>query len=211
MIYYYELKHRCIDKIATLFVMAVNTKIHLKVITRRLENSELIKQIENNNYNKIFDEDCNNLFKEIFGYEYADVSPFMDFNEAYWCGYIYVSIFYKFQKPFSYIFKILPLDVLMNKYSVYHEMDIDQMYDFFLDKEKEETILSRILKERKMSLSALSKKTGISINTLKKYKYDNNNLYNGKFSIIKKIADYLQINDHVFLEHINIEPELIEA
>ena len=56
MIYYYDLKQRCIRKTATLFVMAVNSKIHLKVITKDFEDSVLIKQIENNDYTKIYDE-----------------------------------------------------------------------------------------------------------------------------------------------------------
>ena len=192
-----------------LFVMAVNSEIHYKVITDDMGDSDLIKQIENNDYSKVYDESIYDLFEEIFDLPYKDDDPFFNFNDAYWCGYVYTSIFYKYQKPFSYIFSVLPLKNLMDKYAVYHEMDISQIFELFEELETKETVFARLLKEKKLSMAFLSKETGISINTLKKYKESNHNLYNGKFSILKKIADRLLINDHLFLEKIDIDENLV--
>ena len=211
MIYYYDLKQRCIRKTATLFVMAVNSKIHLKVITKDFEDSVLIRQIENNDYTKIYDESIYDLYEEIFGFPYREENPFLNFNDAYWCGYVYANIFYRYQKPFSYIFSVLPLEFLMDKYPVYHEMDLGQIYEVFEESENKETVFGRLLKEKKISMAFLSRQTVISVNTLKKYKESNDNLYNGKFAILKKITDKLMVNDHLFLEKIDIDENMVKV
>ena len=99
----------------------------------------------------------------------------------------------------------------MDKYPVYHEMDLGQIYEVFEESENKETVFGRLLNEKKISMAFLSRQTGISVNTLKKYKESNDNLYNGKFAILKKIMDKLMVNDHLFLEKIDIDENMVKV
>ena len=139
------------------------------------------------------------MYTFIFGLEAKDNS-FAKYNDAYWCGYVYAEIFYNSGRSFPYIFLMLPLDDLINKYDVYHEMDISQLIDYFQKCEMKETILTRLIKKRKITTAELSKLSGVPLNTLNYYKKSNEYIYKANFSVIKRIAMVLDVDDRIFLK-----------
>ena len=187
------------DKLGRLLDLAVSNKVHFQVITDVLAKSSLLKNIENNNFYELENNDVTSLYNHYFGYTYFE-DKINNFNDAYWCGQIYVNLFYKYNKSFSYIFLKLPLAQLLDMYSVYHEMDISSIYEVFEKQEKENTILDLLLKKHSMKSTELAKMTKIKINTLKAYKLSDINLYKGSFSNIHRIAMVLDEPDNLFLE-----------
>lgn len=193
-------REKYIDYVAQLFKLAVSSRIHFEAITTALERSSFIRELEDGEYSRIYEQTSYDSFYEIFHLlNMSEDSPFI-YNDAYWCGYVYMNIFYEFSKSFSYIFLYLPLEELMSLYSVYHEMDISQIYDYFRKQIEGESILSKLLKKKKISAVSLAEKTGISENTINYYKKSNKNIYKASFQNVYKIAKALDVPETLFLE-----------
>lgn len=190
------------NNFSRIFVLAVDSFIHPQVITDILSKSSLVKDMELGNYSELTNNSPLQLFKYYFNTPVFEDNSLYDFNDAYWCGYIYMNIFYKYNKPFSYIFLKLPLSKLLDMYHVYHEMDITSVYEVFEELMLKDTILSLLLIKHSYKLSELSSLTDISINVLKKYKNSDINLYAGSFKNIHRIATVLNEPDNLFLENI---------
>lgn len=190
------------NNFSRIFVLAVDSFIHPQVITDILSKSSLVKDMELGNYSELTNNSPLQLFKYYFNTPVFEDNSLYDFNDAYWCGYIYMNIFYKYNKPFSYIFLKLPLSKLLDMYHVYHEMDITSVYEVFEELMLKDTILSLLLIKHSYKLSELSSLTDISINVLKKYKNSDINLYAGSFKNIHRIAIVLNEPDNLFLENV---------
>ena len=93
---------------------------------------------------------------------------------------------------------------MLDLYKVYHEMDISQLEEYFHDREKEETILRLLCKRHRCSINKLSKATGISVNTLNKYRSSDKSIYNASFQNIYKISTFFKTPISLFVEEIKI-------
>jgi len=196
-------KEKYIDYFSRIFVLAIDSKLHPMVITNTLSNSPLLKDIELNNYSELSNNSPAILFSHYFNIPvYDDISLF-NYNNAYWCGSIYMSLFYKYRKPFSYIFLKLPLSKLLDMYPVYHEMDISGVYEIFESAMDNNSILTLLLEKHSMKLNELSNVTNVSINVLKKYKNNDSYIYKGSFNNLHRIALALNEPDNLFLEYLN--------
>lgn len=197
----YQYKQRFTDYLGRIISIAVKRKIVFQVITQKLSDSDLLKEIENGDYFLILNYTPEELFSKIFDMDPVVETSYFKYDDAYWCGYIYANIFYRYDKNFPYIFLILPLEELLDMYPLYHEMDISSLFNYYDELEKKETLLSRLLKYRQIKATKLSILTGISFETIKYYKKNNQNIYNANFNTIKKIAIVLNIDDRIFLEN----------
>ncbi|MBP3890753.1 MAG: helix-turn-helix transcriptional regulator [Solobacterium sp.] len=195
----YLLQERFIVYLSRVIALATHHRFHLRAITEILSNSEFLKEVEQNDYSMMMEHTPVKLFTSMFEIETEERLDGV-YNDAYWCGYVYAKLFYHFKKPFGYLFLIMPLEELLDYYPVYHEMDISALISLFEEKENSDTLLSSLLKRKKMSVRELSEKTGISTNSLTYYKKSNAHLYKGSFMAIKKIARALNVNDNTFLE-----------
>ena len=74
------------------------------------------------------------------------------------------------------------------------------MLERFNELEKEKTILRAICEEKHVSISKLSKGTGISVNTLSKYNASDNALYKASFQNIIEIAAFFDAPISLFKE-----------
>ena len=192
------------DTFARYFVIAIHNKMHLTAFTDYLANSDYVKNIENGNLIEISDISVEEGYHSIVGNNIARDDSFGIYNDAYWCGYCYFELFLMLRKPFSYLFLKLPLEKMLDLYNVYHEMDISQLVDYFHDKEKEETILRLLCKRYRCSINKLSKATGISVNTLNKYRSSDQSLYNASFQNIYKISVFFKTPISLFVEELHI-------
>lgn len=192
------------DTFARYFVIAIHNKMHPAAFTDYLISSKYVMEIEKGNLFEISDISVEEGYHSIVGNNIAKDDSFGIYNDAYWCGHCYFELFLTLHKPFSYLFLKLPLEKMLDLYNVYHEMDISQLIDYFHDKEKEETILRLLCKRYRCSINKLSKATGISVNTLNKYRSSDKSLYNASFQNIYKISMFFKTPISLFVEEIKI-------
>lgn len=193
-------KSEYIDYVARIFVLAISEQVHPNVITDVLMNSPLIHSIEANDYGFINDKPVEDAFAEIFKIIPKLKNSSAIYNDAYWSGYIYMNLFYEFRKPFAYIFLTMPLDLLLELYPVYHEMDISQIFERFEIEASKTSILSKALKNKKMSAPTLARLTNISLNSINYYKKSDKNLYAAGFQAVYKISKALNLPGETFLD-----------
>lgn len=192
------------DTFARYFVIAINNKMHPAAFTDYLINSKYVMEIENGNLIEISDISVEEGYHSIVGNNIARDDSFGIYNDAYWCGHRYFELFLTLHKPFSYLFLKLPLAEMLDLYKVYHEMDISQLEEYFHDREKEETILRLLCKRHRCSINKLSKATGISVNTLNKYRSSDKSLYSASFQNIYRISKYLDTPISLFVEELQL-------
>lgn len=190
------------DTFARFFVIAIHNKMHLTAFTDYLESSDYVNNLEKGNTLGISNVQIEEEYHSIVGNSIAKDDSFGIYNDAYWCGYCYFELFLTLHKPFSYIFLKLPLEKMLDLYKVYHEMDISQLEEYFHDREKEETILRLLCKRHRCSINKLSKATGISANTLNKYRSSDKTLYNASFQNIYKLSKFFDTPISLFVEEL---------
>lgn len=192
------------DTFARYFVIAIHNKMHPAAFTDYLINSKYVMEIEKGNLFEISDISVEEGYHSIVGNNIAKDDSFGIYNDAYWCGHCYFELFLTLHKPFSYLFLKLPLAEMLDLYKVYHEMDISQLEEYFHDREKEETILRLLCKRHRCSINKLSKATGISVNTLNKYRSSDKSIYNASFQNIYRISKYLDTPISLFVEELQL-------
>jgi hypothetical protein len=192
------------DTFARYFVIAIHNKMHPAAFTDYLIDSKYVMEIEKGNLFEISDISVEEGYHSIVGNNIAKDDSFGIYNDAYWCGHCYFELFLTLHKPFSYLFLKLPLAEMLDLYKVYHEMDISQLEEYFHDREKEETILRLLCKRHRCSINKLSKATGISVNTLNKYRSSDKSLYSASFQNIYRISKYLDTPISLFVEELQL-------
>lgn len=185
-----------------LFVLAKDNMIHLGAFTTLLERSSVASAIEKGIYSEIFDKPLEYIFNNVCeSYITADTS-YGKFNDAYWAGQSYFELQAYLKKPFSYIFLKLPLEKMMDLYPVYHEMDISSLKEYFSSIEYDKTIIRILCTNYHYSLSDISEKTGININSLVKYNANDENLYNSSFRNIYKLSHLFDVPINIFAKEV---------
>ena len=192
------------ETFARLFVIAVQNKTHFSSFTYQLERSAFVNKIENGKYDDYFNKSLINIFFDITGNRITDDNSYGVYNDAYWCGYSYFEIYLRTRKPFSYIFLKLPLFKMMDIYSIFHEMDISSLLEYFVKQEHEKTILRLLCEKNNISLPKLSSLTGIGLATLSKYNACDNALYRASFQNVARIAKCLNVPFYLFVDNNDI-------
>ena len=187
---------------ARLFVVAIQNDTNLTAFTRGLAASDFVKKIEANKYDDYFNKSITEIFESITTSYIKEDDSFGIYNDAYWSGIAYFYLYEKTHKPFSYLFLKLPLELLLDLYPVYHEMDLSSLYEHFQKLEQERTILRALCQDYHSSLTKINKATLININTLSKYNASDEALYNASFQNIIKIANYFDVPISLFAEKI---------
>ena len=165
--------------------------MNLNAFGMSLAQSEYVRIIEKKHTHFSSEKSIVERFNEITGLYVKEDTSFGIINDAYWAGYTYFELFLHIKKSFSYIFLKLPVEKMFDMYDVYHEMDISQVFDYFMEIENKESIIKLLCERHYVSLASLARKTGISINTLKKYATSDENLYNASYQHIFKISSEL--------------------
>lgn len=120
-----------------------------------------------------------------------------------WLGEAYLRIYFRYHKSMSFIFLYLPLEKMIPLFDIYHEMDWHQLYSYFENEISKTSLLSLLLKERKMNVKELSVLTDIKYQTLKNYTRNNNLIYNASFSNVYMISSILKADLLLFASKIN--------
>ena len=120
-----------------------------------------------------------------------------------WVGEAYIRLFFKYHKSFAYLFLYFPIDEMLNRYTIYHEMDWTQLYELFKEKTSKKTLLKSLIEKRNISVNKLSVISNISQATLQYYCESDERLYLASFKHINALSFALNINSNIFLESIH--------
>lgn len=188
------------ESFSRLFVVAVMNKMNFSSFTSMLIRSDFINKIEKKKYDDVFNMPLTALFFEITGFTVDTDSSYGIYNDAYWSGQNYFDLHLKTNKSFAYIFLKLPFKKMMDIYSIFHEMDFSSLVEYFNKRCEEKTILRLLCEKSHKSLNDVSKATGISLSTLKKYNESDNYLYKASFQTASKIIAYFNATYSLFIE-----------
>ena len=186
------------DYFSRLFVLAKINKVNLRSFSNMLFKYDDLILCYENEVPSLLD-----LFNKITGLYVQKDQSFGIFDDAYWCGTAYFYLREKTRKPLEYILLKLPLDQLIDLYPLYHEMDYSSLLEEFNKIEKEQTILKLIFETYHVNMVKLSKDINISLNTIKYYRQNDENLYSASFDKIYHLANYFNLPLKLFLKEDN--------
>lgn len=187
-----------------LFDYGFYKKYPLFAIEERLIESELVKSLEDDKGDKyLYRHYLTKIFDDVYGIDPSRCEIFGSSSISLWISEAYLRLFYKYHKSFSYLFLLINLRTMYDLYDVYHEMDFDQLFELYENKEKEFKLLNTLIDKKGLSIKQLSILTSISEHTLYNYSKDNESLYNASYENIYKIAHILDVDSKVFVKTLN--------
>lgn len=187
------------DLFARCFVIAKQCKMNWRAFQEMLIKSKIVKCLEDKDYDGFlycFKEDIskmlyiNNPEDEKYKYTYDD---------AYWVGLTSLRMCLNLRISFARLWSKLPIDEMLIKYGVYHEMDISQMEEYYRIKDKETSVLRYLSSRNSISLSKLSEQVGINIQTLKNYSRSDAYLNKATFKNVYALAKYFDVPMNLFI------------
>ena len=191
------------DLLAEIFFFGFNQGFSSTFIEERISNSQIFQHYLDRGDDSFLD---NLGQKEIL----SSIYP-IDINDSdlhhlnticMWLGEAYLRLYFKYHRSMSFLFLYLSLDKMSQLFSVYHEMDWTQLYQYFEALIDSKSMLSLLLKNRKMTAYQLSALSGISYQTIKNYTRSNRNIYNASFANISKLSSILDVDIHMFDEQL---------
>lgn len=169
---------------------AIRTKYITPYIEKQIAYSDTFSEFENSDVTKIAFSSCDTIYSSLF-----DVNPSLSSNEydIYdWVAHAYITLFLKERATFEALFRILSIEEMLEKYKLYHEMDIRQLEDIFIERTRH-SLLDVIMKSKKLSTKELSEKTKIPFSTLSALRYGKRDINKVEFRTVIRIAKALNI------------------
>ena len=164
-------------------------------ITRKMIDSSFLDLFENNHLELFMDKSNEELAKELFPNSIIISETTNDIGPLYWSGIQYMNIFFNYRIPLKIIFLVCPLEKMVDKYDVYHEMNEKNLCDDFIKNElRDSSILKKLRKERDLSVRELSLLTKIKETTIRYYELNNNNLFDASLNNINSLMTVLNVN-----------------
>lgn len=172
-------------------------------IQERIAFSDMFRRLEQSDssflYERTLTQEIGLIYSNIVNdEEIKDIS-----SKMLWLGNAYIRLFFKFHKSIYYIFLYIPIEDMVSLYPLYHEMDWTQLYDLFIERTKEATLLRKLIDKRDISINKLSQLSSISDNTIKKYCSNDEYLNKASYSHIYNLSIALKVNSNIFLKEIN--------
>ena len=202
----YDYLSKYSDTLSEIINMAEIDGYSFDYIEKVLVKSTLIKEFEQSNITQIAFSSSMKLYRELFPGSSASIKDIKLFSSYYWIGEMYIKIFLKYRINFQTLFIYLPIKKMHELFVLYHEMDVNQFYEYFESLTKR-NVFSILLKEKQISLNALSKKTGISVTTLKALKEGQRDIKKLNGTYLERISHYLDVDMQTLLGQITLEIE----
>ena len=136
-----------------------------------------------------------------------------DIGDIYWCGIQYMNIFFNYQIPLRTLFVLCPLDEMVKKYTIYHEMnEIELCKDFMKNEYINNSILKYFRKNKNLSIADLSFLSGVSNPTIRYFEQDNTRLYKAPHAVLNSLEGVLEVPQTILKEKsdfLALTPDLI--
>lgn len=165
-------------------------------------NNQYIALLEKNKSDFLINESLDEIVESFFKTKPTEKDLTETNSLSLWLGDIYQKIFFYFNKSFSFIFLYLPIKKAIELFSLYHEMDISQLLNYFEKEINSHSVMSLLLGKKEITALKLSALSGINYNTIVSYTRSNDYLYNAKFESLYKISVLLDVNINLFAKNI---------
>lgn len=192
------------DTLAEIIALAKLDKYSFEYIERVLSSSKMIDEFEYSDITLIAFTSSSRLYRSLFPEAKASINDIALFDSSYWIGETYIRIFLKYKLTFEAIFTYLPLEIMERQYALYHEMDEGQ-FDEYFESVLKENILSKIMSKKSITSVALSKKTNISLSTIRSLKEGKRDIHKISADKLEKIATSLNIKLRTLLYPITLD------
>lgn len=192
------------DTLAEIIALAKLDKYSFEYIERTLSSSKMIDEFEYSDITLIAFTSSSRLYRSLFPDAKASINDIALFDSSYWIGETYIRIFLKYKLTFEAIFTYLPLEIMERQYALYHEMDEGQ-FDEYFESLLKENILSKIMSKKSITSVALSKKTNISLSTIRSLKEGKRDIRKISADKLEKIATSLNIKLRTLLYPITLD------
>lgn len=182
-----------IDTLGYIFARSIKEGYSLLHIEKVISYSQAIEELEKSNVTSIAFSSPEMLYSKMFpdsnNLDRFEYSPYDIFG---WLGFVYIHLFLKYQITFELMFFVLPIEKALSLYKLYHETDIQMMYELF-EQSVEHSYFDQILKYKNMSSNELSRLTGISFATIQSLRYKKRDINKAEIKILLKISIALNI------------------
>lgn len=192
------------DTLAEIIALAKLDKYSFEYIEKTLSSSKMIDEFEYSDITLIAFTSSSRLYRSLFPEAKASINDIALFDSSYWIGETYIRIFLKYKLTFEAIFTYLPLEIMERQYALYHEMDEGQ-FDEYFESLLKENILSKIMSKKSITSVALSKKTNISLSTIRSLKEGKRDIHKISADKLEKIATSLNIKLRTLLYPITLD------
>ena len=193
-----------IDTLAYILERATYEEYSFDSIQKRIAYSSMINEFEKSNITLIAFSSNESLYQDIFPYKENRGYKHNIYGVYGWIAECYIRLFLELNITFELLFIILPIELMLEKYKLYHEMSFSHVFDLFHELVLY-SYLDNVLKYRSLSTNDLAIKTGIpfsSINALRYNKRDINKLESSKLLTISRV---LSIKMESLLTNIYLE------
>lgn len=169
-------------------------------ITMALVESNILDLLEENNLNRFMHLSNEEIAIRLFPGIQLSRNEGSYIDEFFWSGIQYMNIFLNYRIPLRTIILLLPVEDMVKKYEIYHQMNEIELCKDFIDHEYCKKSILKIFRERRnVSTRQLSLLSNIPEPTIKRLEASNNNLYNASSNTIQLLSTTLGI-DSTFLK-----------
>lgn len=195
---------RYIYVLAELISGPLYLKSRPEAIEDRLLKSQFIKDFEESD-ESFLNEPLEYIYMNIYKME-PPLEVFGRFNSCfYWVSEVYIRLFFKYKKSFSYLFLMLPLKKCIEMFEIYHQMDFTQIYKEFERCMNENKILPMLIKKNDLTMKTLANITKINYNSIDAYCRSDAKLFGASFESIVSLSKALDVNINIFLNKLKLE------
>ncbi|MCR4911294.1 MAG: hypothetical protein K5925_02060 [Bacilli bacterium] len=207
MIDYYD-KSLIVELFEHIFSIALTRRMNPKALEHLISNSRIANDLEKGDSSFLNDCYKPKLIEDLFKAKLTKEEWESHYDICLWVSMMYVSLLFKYKKSFEYLFLYISIEEMHDKFYLYHEMDITQLYSYFEMKVNKKTLLSSLMKKHHYSSSSLSVASGISVNTIEKYCKSDEALYRASYENIYMLSHLLHVKSNIFARQLILADEI---
>ena len=194
-IYFYEF----VNRLERVLSAAYEAKYSLGALERQISYCTYFQNIEEGAGFELVTTE-NKLMKEIF----PEITIILDnvpvHNQCLWVAESYLHIQENTGLTFEAIFLYIPIEMMYQYFSIYHEMDFSQIVDEFIKLFKNKSVLSALSKKYGFSMREVAKATNISYETLLSLKQRKRDISKANYEMVYKISKFFHVRASTLAE-----------
>lgn len=194
-IYFYEF----VNRLERVLSVAYEVKYSLGALERQISYCVYFQNIEEGAGFELVTTE-NKLMKEIFPEITINLDNVPVHNQCLWAAESYLHIQENTGLTFEAIFLYIPIEMMYQYFSIYHEMDFSQIVDEFIKLFKKKSVLSVLSKKYGFSMREVAKATNISYETLLSLKQRKRDISKANYEMVYKISKFLHVRASTLAE-----------
>ncbi len=186
------------EKFAILLSKLHQAKLLTEYINDVVVKSSFFDCFENNDFEDFMTMSYETIAKEVFNKETVFDYSLDYINEFYWAGLVYMDLVFNYSVPLKRAMLVYPLKEMVDLYYPYHEAHFSKACKYYLDIEKERSVLDILVKEKGIQLTKLAFITQINEKSLRLFLTSNAALFATSMSSLIKLASFFEVDISIF-------------